>query len=521
MHRTFSKAVCIPAFFIVLFLFAIPASADSGWVTTTVSDNTTNALGGEISGDYIVSLAGAEGLDQSQNRVYLYAIPTGENKIIGSPSANMTVTDPDVSGEYAVWFETPIEDFSTDETDPAPNRAYFYSLRNGSAEVLDVPGTAEWPKIDGGRVIWLDESSDSLDVRVSLYDIGTGKSEPVCELSVIDPAGVCFDGDNIVYLSMEGLYLYSLETGANTTVFRNVFGNESGSDIESYALGGDYLIYLKHTVNFEGPDKGMFDEPYLYRISTGETRRLDPLTGGFSESSNTTAKDEKDLTVSSPFTDGEGSAGYIRRTHGIDDRPLRSGDRDGRNGPGGRPGHPPVPGRRPDGVGRDALPVVPRDLIYAQENVSATETAPASAPGSERVSAWSPFWPQWCCWRDGEPDHSPVLSIRYVYIAASRTLKCPWKWARWLMLFIALAKFKTQLSEDVIARNLKDIETDTEGEVRYLGIYWTLGRYDSVILFEAPDEKAAMNVVLRRADRMKIETLVAVPADAGSPAGPT
>ncbi len=89
------------------------------------------------------------------------------------------------------------------------------------------------------------------------------------------------------------------------------------------------------------------------------------------------------------------------------------------------------------------------------------------------------------------------------------------------MLFIALAKFKTQLSEDVIARNLKDIETDTEGEVRYLGIYWTLGRYDSVILFEAPDEKAAMNVVLRRADRMKIETLVAVPADAGSPAGPT
>jgi uncharacterized protein with GYD domain len=88
------------------------------------------------------------------------------------------------------------------------------------------------------------------------------------------------------------------------------------------------------------------------------------------------------------------------------------------------------------------------------------------------------------------------------------------------MLFIALAKFKTTLSKEVVARNLKDIEDDTKGQVRYLGIYWMLGRYDTVILFEAPDEKVAMNLVLKRADRMEIETLVAVPADEGSPAGP-
>ncbi len=88
------------------------------------------------------------------------------------------------------------------------------------------------------------------------------------------------------------------------------------------------------------------------------------------------------------------------------------------------------------------------------------------------------------------------------------------------MLFIALAKYKTKLSKEVVTQNLKDIEADTKGQVRYLGIYWTLGRYDSVILFEAPDEKVAMNLVLKRADRMEIETLVAVPADEGSPAGP-
>ncbi|MDD1668837.1 MAG: GYD domain-containing protein [Methanomicrobiales archaeon] len=67
---------------------------------------------------------------------------------------------------------------------------------------------------------------------------------------------------------------------------------------------------------------------------------------------------------------------------------------------------------------------------------------------------------------------------------------------------------------------MKDIEADTKGQVRFLGIYWTLGRYDSVVVFEAPDEKVAMNMALRRADRMDVETLVAVPADTGSPAGP-
>nr|WP_301664258.1 GYD domain-containing protein [Methanoculleus sp. FWC-SCC1] len=64
------------------------------------------------------------------------------------------------------------------------------------------------------------------------------------------------------------------------------------------------------------------------------------------------------------------------------------------------------------------------------------------------------------------------------------------------------------------------METGTEGGVRYLGIYWTLGRYDTVVLFEAPSEKVAMEVALRWLDRMEIETLVAMPADAASPAGP-
>jgi uncharacterized protein with GYD domain len=89
------------------------------------------------------------------------------------------------------------------------------------------------------------------------------------------------------------------------------------------------------------------------------------------------------------------------------------------------------------------------------------------------------------------------------------------------MLFIALVKFSKKLTKEVVEQNLKDIEDDMKGQIKYQGIYWTLGKYDTVVLFEAPDEKAAMNMVLKRADRMKIETLVAVPGDESSPAGPT
>lgn len=383
MRGKFFTVICIPAIFIALILCATPVSADPGWVTTTVSENTTNALGGTISGEYIVFLAGAEGMDRSQNRIYLYAIQADERKIIGSPSANMTVTGPDVSGEYAVWFETPVEDFGTNETDTAPNRVYLYSLPNDSLEIIDTPGTAEWPKVDNGRVLWLNESSDSFNVRIFLYDIGTGKSEQVCELPIIDPAGVLFDGDHIAYLDSAGLHLYSLKTGANTTVFQNIFGNESGSDVGAYALGGDYLIYLRHTVNYEGSEKGMFDELYLYLIPTGETKRLDPVSGAFSESSKTPAEDEKSLDVSSPFTDGE-RIGWIYSENTPGSTILLCDPATGvveKISVDGQADHLSLDGDRMVWV-ETHFPSFDGDLIFAQENAGSTETVPASGFGT-------------------------------------------------------------------------------------------------------------------------------------------
>lgn len=81
------------------------------------------------------------------------------------------------------------------------------------------------------------------------------------------------------------------------------------------------------------------------------------------------------------------------------------------------------------------------------------------------------------------------------------------------MDFIALVKFKKKLTRGIIAKNLKRLETETREGITYHGIYWTLGRYDAIALFEAPDEKTAMKLSLHRADDLTMETLVAVPAE--------
>jgi uncharacterized protein with GYD domain len=81
------------------------------------------------------------------------------------------------------------------------------------------------------------------------------------------------------------------------------------------------------------------------------------------------------------------------------------------------------------------------------------------------------------------------------------------------MYFIALVKFKEKQTKEVVARNKKRIETETKEGIKYHDIYWTLGRYDAVAIFEAPDEQTAMKISTRRGDGMAIETLVAVPVE--------
>ena len=52
-----------------------------------------------------------------------------------------------------------------------------------------------------------------------------------------------------------------------------------------------------------------------------------------------------------------------------------------------------------------------------------------------------------------------------------------------------------------------------EEGVKFLNIYYTLGRYDVIAIFDAPDEKTAMRGLMRLGDIENTETLVTIPRE--------
>ena len=44
-------------------------------------------------------------------------------------------------------------------------------------------------------------------------------------------------------------------------------------------------------------------------------------------------------------------------------------------------------------------------------------------------------------------------------------------------------------------------------------MYWTLGRYDGVVIFDAPTEKVAMKFAIMMAEDVRTETMVAIPRE--------
>jgi uncharacterized protein with GYD domain len=78
------------------------------------------------------------------------------------------------------------------------------------------------------------------------------------------------------------------------------------------------------------------------------------------------------------------------------------------------------------------------------------------------------------------------------------------------MIFISLSKFRRKPTKDTIAQSSKLFEQMAKEGGKVLGFYWTLGRYDTVVIVEGPDEKTAMRAILRWGDMLATETLVAV-----------
>jgi len=79
------------------------------------------------------------------------------------------------------------------------------------------------------------------------------------------------------------------------------------------------------------------------------------------------------------------------------------------------------------------------------------------------------------------------------------------------MLFISLARWRKKPTKEMVAHASKLFEQMTKEGSKIVGQYWTLGRYDAVVIFEGKDEKTAMKTTMRWGDMLSIETLVAVP----------
>ena len=79
--------------------------------------------------------------------------------------------------------------------------------------------------------------------------------------------------------------------------------------------------------------------------------------------------------------------------------------------------------------------------------------------------------------------------------------------------YIQLVKFRKKPTKEMIKQNLEFLEREKKMGVQFKEIYWTLGRYDVVVILDAPNEKVVMQGALARAENMSTETMVAVPAE--------
>lgn len=81
------------------------------------------------------------------------------------------------------------------------------------------------------------------------------------------------------------------------------------------------------------------------------------------------------------------------------------------------------------------------------------------------------------------------------------------------MICITLARARKKPTKETMAETQRLMEKATKEGVKFLGFYWTLGRYDYVVIAEGKDEKIAMKTLLSFADLVSTETLVAVSAE--------
>jgi uncharacterized protein with GYD domain len=81
------------------------------------------------------------------------------------------------------------------------------------------------------------------------------------------------------------------------------------------------------------------------------------------------------------------------------------------------------------------------------------------------------------------------------------------------MIFISLGKMRKKPATDTAAQGTSIVEAMKKRGIKIIGWYWTLGRYDTAVIFEAANEKEALKFSLNVADIVSSETLVAIPRE--------
>ena len=79
------------------------------------------------------------------------------------------------------------------------------------------------------------------------------------------------------------------------------------------------------------------------------------------------------------------------------------------------------------------------------------------------------------------------------------------------MIFVSLGKMRRKPDKALTGDATKVVEEYKKKGINVLNWYWTLGRYDTVVVFEAPNEKDALKFALGVAEFVSSETLVAIP----------
>lgn len=81
------------------------------------------------------------------------------------------------------------------------------------------------------------------------------------------------------------------------------------------------------------------------------------------------------------------------------------------------------------------------------------------------------------------------------------------------MYFVSFGRFRKKPTKEMVAAITKIMDNAPKEGVKFLSAYWTLGRFDSVVIAEAPNEQAFMKIALRVGEYVSTETLMAVPRE--------